>query len=307
MTLSALHITPFLKTYLIQSQGTPQTCFGDLCLYHDKIENNEWAQNIWHDCQYLEFQSINDAAKKLKSIQRNWVLYPLNYFQRSQLIQHKLPPIKASPIVFPNPILRGKLGAWTLLEPNLILYSTQTSSPFPNGIPVFQENQTIAPNRAYLKLWEILSLGGFYPQAHDICIDLGSSPGGWTWVLQTLNAHVISIDKAPLAKPISRLDNIQYQKKSAFAINPHDFSQATWLFSDIACYPERLLKLIQKWQSFNPSLNIIATLKLQGSQDLNIIQQFKNFPNSRLIHLFYNKHELTWIYSKKSEFLQQLP
>ena len=59
------------------------------------------------------------------------------------------------------------------------------------------------PNRAYLKLWEALTLAanmpdGRMPRPGELCLDLGSSPGGWSWVLQKLGARVISVDKAPL-------------------------------------------------------------------------------------------------------------
>jgi hypothetical protein len=36
------------------------------------------------------------------------------------------------------------------------------------------------------------------PQPSEFCVDLGSSPGGWTWVLQKLGARVLSVDKAAL-------------------------------------------------------------------------------------------------------------
>ena len=34
-----------------------------------------WSINTWHDPKVLTIDSINDGAKQLKTIQRNWCLY----------------------------------------------------------------------------------------------------------------------------------------------------------------------------------------------------------------------------------------
>ena len=34
-----------------------------------------WSINTWHDPKVLTIDSINDGAKQLKKIQRNWCLY----------------------------------------------------------------------------------------------------------------------------------------------------------------------------------------------------------------------------------------
>jgi len=35
-------------------------------------------------------------------------------------------------------------------------------------------------------------------------------------------------------------------------------------------------------------------LKFQGEVDLNIIKEFEKIEGSQVLHLFHNKHELTW-------------
>ena len=85
-----------------------------------------------------------------------------------------------------------------MLAPDTILASARCSSPFVNGEVTFVEDRSGPPNRAYLKLWEALTLIGETPKPGQLCLDLGSSPGGWTWVMQGTGANVISVDKAPL-------------------------------------------------------------------------------------------------------------
>src|SRR5262249_26360785 len=152
--------------------------------------------------------------------------------------------------------------------------SPACTSPFPNGAYIFEENKTEPPNRAYLKLWEALTRIQKFPKPGETCLDLGSSPGGWTWVLQKLGARVISVDKAPLAPNIAALPDIRYIQESAFALKPEDIGPVDWLFSDIICYPERLLKLIENWKKSGLIKNIVTTIKFQGTTDHDIVRRF---------------------------------
>src|SRR5262249_20168398 len=150
-----------------------------------------WTANTWLDPQRIEISSIGDAANKLRAIQRNWALYSFAHHRRAALIEERLPKVSAKPIVFGDPAPSAHLGSWTLVEPNILLASPHCSSAFPNGEANFVEDKT-APSRAYLKLWEAFTLLGERPQPGELCLDLGASPGGWTWVLQRLGTSVLS-------------------------------------------------------------------------------------------------------------------
>jgi 23S rRNA (cytidine2498-2'-O)-methyltransferase len=254
-----------------------------------------WADNVWLNPRFIEIDSIGDAALKLKTLQRNWTNYAFDFHRRSKLITEKLPHVSAKPIKFPGPLPAAPLGSWTLVENELMLASPACSSPYPNGAYIFEENKTDAPSRAYLKLWETLHRLQKYPKAGETCLDLGSSPGGWTWVLQQLGARVISVDKAPLAPTIAALPNIEYLPQSAFALKPEDIGPVDWLFSDIICYPEKALRLVQNWKKSGLVRNIISTIKFQGKTGYDIINKFMEIPNSSIYHLYNNKHEVTWI------------
>ena len=254
-----------------------------------------WAANIWYKPQRVPIGSIGEAANKLRAIQRNWALHPGNAFRRSKLIQDRLPKLPDKPFVFGAPIPQNPMGSWTLLDQNTLLLSPECSSPFPHGRLAFVEDRTNPPSRAYLKLREALTRAGQMPGPGDTCIDLGSCPGGWTWVLANLGCSVISVDKAPISPDVAALANVKELRESAFALDPAEFPTTTWVFSDIICYPDRLYKLVSRWQSVHTGARFICTLKFQGETDFTIIQKFKDLPKSQLIHLHHNKHELTWI------------
>jgi len=200
-----------------------------------------WAQNTWLDPIEIAIGSIGDGAKKLRAIQRNWAVYAPRLHRRAMLIQEQLPVVSAKPLVFGTPPPKAPLGSWTLLDANTVLAAPHCTSPFPNGEVHFVEDRTGPPSRAYLKLWEALTVIGERPGPGQVCLDLGSSPGGWSWALARLGARVISVDRAPLAPEVARLPGIEYIAESAFALDPSAIGPIDWLFSDVICYPARLL------------------------------------------------------------------
>jgi len=253
-----------------------------------------WAENLWLDPQQIRIASISDAAAKLRAIQRNWAVYAPVLHRRAMLIQQQLPKVSAKPLVFGAPAPAAPLGSWTLLDAATVLTSPHCTSPFPNGEACFVEDHSGPPSRAYLKLWEALTLIGPRPGPGEICLDLGSSPGGWSWALQQMGARVISVDKAPLAAEIARLPGIEHRLDSAFALDPQAVGPVDWLFSDVVCYPARLLALVERWLAAGTCRRFVCTVKFQGETDHDIARRFAAIPGSQLRHLFHNKHELTW-------------
>lgn len=268
---------------------------GRLLLVEGEAPPTAWAANTWFEPQTIAIASIADGAKKLRALQRNWALYACRLHRRARLIQEQLPHVSAKPLVFPQPAPRAPLGSWTLLDENSILAAPRCSSPFPNGEVQFVEDKTAPPNRAYLKLWEALTRLGRHPGPGERCLDLGSSPGGWSWVLQSLGAHVISVDKAPLAPEIAALARVEFRQASAFALDPREIGPVDWLFSDVVCYPARLLTLVERWLASGLARTLVCTLKFQGATDHATARRFAAISGARLLHLHHNKHELTWM------------
>jgi 23S rRNA (cytidine2498-2'-O)-methyltransferase len=266
--------------------------YDRLILAEGPPQNVHWVQNIWYDPQVIPFQSISDAAKKLRSLQKLWSYYPTQNIRRAQLISESLSYFAPKPIVFPAACPKAPLGSWTLLDANTLLASPRCSSAFANGEVHFEESK-IPPSRAYLKLWETLTLIGRTPKPGETCLEIGASPGSWTWVLQKLGAEVIAIDRAALDPSIACLPNVTSLKKDAFTLGPSDFPKLDWIFSDVICYPEKLLTWLKPW--LDAKVNLVCTLKFQGEGGYDIIQEFEKIEGSQSFHLFHNKHELTWV------------
>lgn len=280
---------------LIEELGQVRAVHGRLVLADGPPHPAAWAANIWFDPLVIPIGSIGEGARSLRALQRNWALYSFEHHRRAALIEAKLPPLRPKPIAFPSDPPKAPLGSWTLLDPNTILAAPRCSSPFRHGEVEFVENRTVPPNRAYLKLWELFTLRGARPVAGETCLDLGASPGGWTWVLHETGASVIAVDKAPLAPSVAALPRVTMRKESAFALDPAAIGPIDWLFSDVICYPQRLLALVQRWLAAGTCPRFVCTIKFQGKTDHDVARQFAAIPGSRLLHLHHNKHELTWI------------
>ena len=274
--------------------GTVERAHDRLLIAPGSPQPAAWAANLWLDPQEIPIASISDAVAKLRAIQRNWAVYAPVLHRRAVLIQQQLPVVSAKPLVFGQPAPMAPLGSWTLLDRATILAAPRCTSPFANGEAHFVEDREGPPSRAYLKLWEALTLIGRRPQPGERCLDLGASPGGWSWTLQRMGAKVTSVDKAPLDKEIANLPGIAFRLESAFGLDPRAVGPIDWVFSDIVCYPARLLALIERWLAAGTCRHFVCTIKFQGETDHETARRFAAIPGSQLRHLHHNRHELTW-------------
>lgn len=317
-----------------------------------------WKQLCWERPFAARFESIGAAAELLRSIQRNWAHYPLTCFRRATLIEAKLPYISKKEKTFPYTIPLAGMGVWSLLDEHTLLASAETSSPLPLGVIRFAEDHCNPPSRAYLKLWEALSLADFYrrsaaqaecrtlepaatdtsaknntvrrntgiaysepsdmqhsngsaapdtsntppdswalPQPGSRCIDAGACPGGWTWVLRNLGADITAIDRSPLTDALMRDPHVAFLQHDAFTLTPEQLGPQDWVFSDVICYPPRLLEWVERWRASGLCSKFICTIKMQGKPDFDTIRRFAAIPHSKIIHLTANKHELTWLHA----------
>ncbi len=274
-------------------------------LWHGRLAMSEappiqaaWALECWTAPLLLPAPSVGGAADALRAIQRNWALLPGAHQGRAKLIEARLPVVKARPMAFPEPAPTSHLGGWCLLSPDIILASPTKTSPFPNGEPGFIEDREGPPSRAYLKLWEGLTRWGQRPAAGDTCIDLGAAPGGWSWALAKLGARVTAVDKAPLAPSVLAMPEVTWQQDSAFALEPRPVD---WLFSDVICYPPRLLALVRRWIAADAARHIMVTIKFQSGTDHDTAEAFAAIPGGRLFHSAQNKHELTFAWTRPTD------
>jgi 23S rRNA (cytidine2498-2'-O)-methyltransferase len=296
--LAAIYIVkPEFLAELREELGEVSNVVEDLVFSSRKDLNVCFAQDIWLEPQTVTFQSISEAVKILRQAGKFWYLHPISHVRRSRLIEEQLRQYSQLPRPFPIEDEIPTIGAFSLLDQNTLIFSAKRLRKWPQGRCYFIEDKVNPPNRAYLKLWEALTLLGQYPKAGDLALDLGASPGGWTYVMQSFGAQVTAVDKAPLEPKIANLPGVTCLQQSAFAIEPATLEQTyDWVLSDVACYPDRAYALIMKWIASGKAKQMIFTIKLQGKTDLATLKQFQAIPNSYITNMFYNKHEATFFY-----------
>lgn len=289
-----VHANGFLKK--LQNELKFSTTIGQLTIPKQNYKESPiiycFIQNKMLNSQTFSFKSESDIETILLSKKKDWSL--INPTIHSSKIQKKLSK-PFQPLKFGSKFSKD-FGIWTLLNENTILYSDKCSSPFPNGEIHFIEDKK-APSRAYLKLWEILTIINSKPSSNTLHLDMGSSPGGWTYVLENMGLNILSIDKTPLTIPCKK-----FWKKDLFQINPKDVinegaNEESWIFCDVISTPKKVLELVHLWMSFGFK-KFCVTIKFKGEIDneqRDVLMEFSKISGSKFIHLFHNKNEVTWI------------
>ena len=295
---AAIYIAkPEYLSELSEELGSVTHIIDDLVFSSHKKLDVCFAQDIWLEPHIVKFNSISEAVKILRQAGKFWYLHPVSHSGRSKLIGEQLRKHGSLTRNFPFETDIPPIGGFSLLDQNTLVYSATRSKKWPQGKCLFVEDKINPPNRAYLKLWEAITLLEKQPRSGETALDLGASPGGWTYVMQSLGTTVTAVDKALLDPKIANLPRVNFLQQSAFALEPATLDQTyDWVLSDIACYPDRAYALIMKWIASGKAKQMIFTIKLQGSVDLTVIRQFQAIPNSRITHMFYNKHEVTFFY-----------
>jgi 23S rRNA (cytidine2498-2'-O)-methyltransferase len=304
---TALFFLPQYKNELLLSLGRqPSSLVAENLIWVDAdFATCPWSQQLWQNCQKLEFASIGEAAKLLRGLSKGpWVNSSISNFRRAHLIAESLKMAQASPLAFLDPAGKLAVSGFALLSDKTLIYSNAVTPPRSQGDLQFLES-SVAPSRAYLKLWELFTCYETAPLKNQVCLDMGSCPGGWTWVLSELGCKVLSVDKAPLAPLLQKRKSITSVKHDAFTLDPvkfcTDHGKIDWFFSDIICEPRRLFELVSRWRQETGIKNYVTTIKFKGTTDSETLKKFTDIAGSRTYHLWHNKHEVTWVLLGPSE------
>lgn len=143
------------------------------------------------------------------------------------------------------------------------------SALWPMGIPRLKFPRQ-APSRSTLKLeeawhqfiprgdWETrLALG-------MTAVDLGASPGGWTWQLVNRHMRVTAVDNGPMDPVLMESGLVEHLRVDGFAFRPR--RPVDWMVCDIVEKPARNAALLETWIGEGLCREAVVNLKLPMKQ-----------------------------------------
>jgi 23S rRNA (cytidine2498-2'-O)-methyltransferase len=143
--------------------------------------------------------------------------------------------------------------------------SINNSSGWYMGIPRLKFPKS-APSRSTLKLEEAFFVfltdreqttalrKGMY------AVDIGASPGGWTYQLVRRGIRVEAIDNGPMDNGLMRSGLVRHVKTDGFSFRPARL--VDWMVCDIVDQPRRIARLVGRWMAQGLCGKTIFNLKL---------------------------------------------
>ncbi len=260
-----------------------------------------WVLDYW-PVRRLKFASVSDGAKKLRCLGRRWAYVGAQAFRRGQLVANALRVKMPKQMDFPVEADDRACYAFTLSSADEILWTdAPLKGRFAGGKLRFTEDRTGPPSRAYLKLQEALTLSGIALSETDTVLDLGATPGGWSYVAALSGARVEMIDRSyPDERLFRRFAKLGFRRGDGLKPPQELLSSATVLLSDMACEPAKLFDAVEAWLALPNLRAIVCTLKFHGLSDKELLGRFAAIPGSQIYHLWHNGHEVTWVWKRQA-------
>lgn len=146
-------------------------------------------------------------------------------------------------------------------------------SRFPKGeVPMMVDKA--APSRAFAKLVEAELRMARSIKAGETCVDLGASPGSWSYVAAARGACVTAIDRAPLREDLLSNARISFIEGDAFRYSPPQ--KVDWLLCDVIATPDRTADLLLHWLRKGWCKQFVVTIKLRevpGADPLDVLKR----------------------------------
>ncbi len=167
-------------------------------------------------------------------------------------------------------------------------------SPFNRGFIPWAEDKA-APSRAFGKVIESEMRLGRQIAAGETVVDLGASPGSWSYVALQRGARVTAIDRSELREDLMRNPRLHFETADAFKYKPPQ--TVDWLICDVIAAPQRSIDLLLEWLRERRMRHFIVTIKFKGDDEYSLLSQLKQLApplcsDFRLTRLHANKNEV---------------
>ena len=141
------------------------------------------------------------------------------------------------------------------------LSSVDNSSRWPMGIARLRMPSG-SPSRSTLKLaeafMEMVGTRSFEPGT--TAVDLGASPGGWTWQLVQRGFMVTAVDNGPMDAALLDSGQVRHRRDDGFHYRPPE--PVAWMVCDMVESPSRIAHLVSRWLAEGWCRESVFNLKL---------------------------------------------
>ncbi|HEY3500422.1 MAG TPA: SAM-dependent methyltransferase, partial [Polyangiaceae bacterium] len=126
-------------------------------------------------------------------------------------------------------------------------------------------------------------------------VDLGASPGSWTYVCVQRGALVTAVDRSELRADLMRHPNVRFQRGDAFRFEPKQ--PVSWLVCDVIARAERSAELLSRWLRERWCRHFVVTLKIDDDEAGAVLSKLgRDLPSLTrefwLLRLSANKKEV---------------
>jgi 23S rRNA (cytidine2498-2'-O)-methyltransferase len=169
-----------------------------------------------------------------------------------------------------------------------------------------------APSRSTLKLAEAL-LEFIGPGSLDrhlapgmSAVDLGASPGGWTWQLAKRSVSVVAVDNGPIDERLLATGLVKHRREDGLTFAPP--KPVDWMVCDIVESPSRVAAVAARWIAEGRCRESIVNLKLPMKRRWEEVERCRGIIDAalggrgyylRIKHLYHDREEVTVYLSRR--------
>ncbi|HEX7560254.1 MAG TPA: 23S rRNA (cytidine(2498)-2'-O)-methyltransferase RlmM [Usitatibacter sp.] len=179
------------------------------------------------------------------------------------------------------------------------------SSDWPMGIARLRMPSG-SPSRSTLKLAEaLMEFLDEKERAQRLApgmtaIDLGASPGGWTWQLVQRGLMVIAVDNGAMDPALLETGQVKHRRDDGFHYRPAE--PVDWMVCDMVESPARIARLASQWIAQGWCAETIFNLKLPMKKRWEEVERCRGIVDEalggggyylRMKHLYHDREEVT--------------
>jgi 23S rRNA (cytidine2498-2'-O)-methyltransferase len=163
-----------------------------------------------------------------------------------------------------------------------------------------------APSRSTLKLAEALL--EFFDERErstlfapgTTAVDLGASPGGWTWQLVQRHMRVVAVDNGAIDPALLDSGLVKHRRDDGFHFRPPE--PVDWMVCDMVESPSRIARLAAQWVGEGWCGGAIFNLKLPMKKRWEEVERCRAIIDEalggggyflRMKHLSHDREEVT--------------